>query len=147
MIWLPLLQRSWWAIPALGLVLATVYYRTEYHLSEAHFGAYRTQIEAVAAQAQLAAKLKEETNAKTIVDAVADRNDAISRLQLAEAANRSKRVPLTPAPAQGSASLCFDPPALSSAVEQYRGRVRGLVTQGDEAQIDSQTLIKSWPKP
>lgn len=138
-----LLRQFWYAIPILFLLLAAAYYRNDAHNTQTAFDLYKTQIAARIAEQKAEALKKEADDAKKISDAVTGRNDALSRLRQAAASARS--VPLTPAAASGSSEIHFDQKALDAAVERYRGRVRQLVIQGDEAQIDAQTLLQSWP--
>lgn len=105
------------------------------------------ETKALGAKAEADKVIKEKKDADQITAAVAGRDTAIRRLRELEKARASvSRVPLTPAAAQGSSYQCFEPKALSAAVERYRGRVRNFVTQGDEAAIDAAALIQAWPK-
>jgi hypothetical protein len=111
------------------------------------FDLFTAQVRAEGEKAKADALQKEKDYATQITVAVTSRDDALKRMQLAEArANAARRaMPLTPASTSAGGAICFDQKALSSAVEQYRGRVSHLVEQGDEAQLDAQTLVKSWP--
>jgi hypothetical protein len=141
--WLTLLARFWFVIPILALGASTMYYRADAHSTRTEFDLYKQQIATKIAEQKADALKKEADDAKKISDAVSGRNDALSRLRQASASAR--RVPLTPAATSGSSEIIFDQKALDAAVERYRGRVRQLVIQGDEAQIDAQTLLQSWP--
>jgi hypothetical protein len=91
---------------------------------------------------------KEQQDATQIANAVVTRDAALARMRAAEAAASAarSRLPLTPRAAAGSSVLCFEPQAISAAVERYRGRVRGLAESGDETTVDAKALIDSWPK-
>lgn len=90
---------------------------------------------------------KEKSYATQIATATSDRDAALQRMRVAEAAASAARraMPLTPAAANGSNLICFEQKALSAAVEQYRGRVRGLAQSGDETAVDARALIQAWP--
>ena len=122
--------------------------RADLGVVQAQHDGFKQTVEAQGKQAQAEAKLKESNNAIQISTAVANRNDALARLRVAQAAASAaaSRVPITPAAAKGSDRQCFEPKALSAAVERYRGRVLGLVAEGDRAAIDAKTLMDSWPK-
>lgn len=142
---LTLLARFWYIPAMLVMALAIHHYRSQVEVVTARYEAFQSEVKALGEQAKAHKIEVEAKNEKAIADAVGSRNAALASLRLAEANARSRSMPLTPASPAGSSQICFDPPALSSAVEQYRGRVLGLVTQGDEAQIDAATLLKSWP--
>lgn len=146
--WLTLLGRFWY-VPVIALMaLAVHHYRSELRVVEAEYAAFVSKVEALGEQAKARKIEVEASNAKQITDAVTSRNAALASLRSAQAAAdaRSRSMPLAPAAAKGSSVQCFEPQALSAAVERYRGRVLGLVTQGDEAAIDAATLIRAWPK-
>lgn len=148
----PTEQLKTWAIIGLAIALvlaigtATIgihYYRSEYLVEKANYAAFVEKTNALGEAAKLAKKTKEDEDAKRIVGAESER-DTARRLLNAERTSRS-RMRLTPQAANGSNEISFDSKALDAAVERYRGRVRELVIQGDEAQIDAATLLKSWP--
>ena len=150
---LPLLARFWFVVPIALLMASTAYYRGQTHQEhakrievEAAYEQFKAGVKIAGEAAQAAAKAKDQANEKTIKSAVAGRADALRRLRDAESNTSSRSVPLVPAAAAGDRQICFDPPALTAAVERYRARVRGLAQSGDEAQIDAQALIDGWPK-
>ena len=138
----------------IGLGIALLLALGALHIARADLGAVQAQydgfkqtVEAQGKQAQAEAKLKETQNAQAINVAVTDRDTALSKLRdVQQAYSASRRMSLVPAAAQGSSSQCFSPAALTTAVEQYRAAVFGLVAEGDRAGIDAKALIQAWPK-
>ena len=112
------------------------------------FDLFTAQVKAEGEKAKADAMIKEKEDEKRVATAESDRNAALSRMRVAQAAaDRARRsMPLTPAASGGSGQICFDQKALSAAVEQYRGSVRRLVETGDEITLDAAALISAWPK-
>lgn len=138
---------------ALAIAMAAVHhYRSELNVTEAQFGAFKAQVEAVGKQAEAAAKLQEVANAAKISSAMSDRDAALARLRGVQAnANRSF-VPNNPAAPAGSRQVCFDSKAYSAAFERFGTgldaslrRITGVAVEGDVAQLDAVTLLKAWP--
>ena len=100
------------------------------------------KVEAAGIVAQKVAAAKEKEDAKRITDALTDRDTALKRLRLS--ASRGN-VPILSSGPSGSGEICGEQKALSAAIERFRGGVRSLVESGDEAQIDAQSLVRSWP--
>jgi len=100
----------------------------------------------VRAKGELAEKeriRKEAEYAKSIKTAVSGRADALKRLRDSTSSRRASLSPIAPA---GSDLLCFSATEFDRAIEHYRGRVRGVVTEGDAAQIDAKSLLEAWPR-
>ena len=114
---------------------------------QVQFDAFKNKVEAAGVKAEADKLAKEKEDAKRISDATTERDLALSRMRAAEAAASAarRRVPLTPTAAGSGGQICFDQKALSAAVEQYRGSVRGLAESGDETALDARALIQSWP--
>ena len=108
------------------------------------YAAFVANVKAQGELAKAQAIKKEAQDAKQIQDAVSQRDLALKRLR--QSANTpSRNLPLVPAAAKGSDTICFGAKALNAAVERYRGDVRQLAESGDEAQLDAVTLIQAWP--
>ena len=144
--WITLLSRFWYVLVIVALLASTAWYRNSAEKTQLKFDAFVSETKALGEQAKAHKIEKEYQDAKQITDAVTSRNAALASLRTAQANASRSRVPLAPQATAGSSQICFDPPALSAAVERYRGRVRGLVETGDEANIDAKALIQAWPK-
>ena len=137
-----------WAMLGLGMIvlglgMAVKVQTARLDAAKAEHAAFVAQVKQNGEIAAKAAKLKEAQDAKQISDAITARNAALKRLRDDNSASR--RVPIVPAAAAGSETICFQQSALSAAVERYRAGVRGLVAEGDAAQIDAIALIQAWP--
>ena len=110
------------------------------------FDLFTAQVNAAGEKARADALTKERDYAAQITTANAGRNDALNSLRQATARLAASRVSVVPAAAKGSSSECFDAKALTAAVERYRQRIADLVTEGDRAQIDATSILKSWPQ-
>lgn len=117
--------------------------RADLKVTEAQFESFKDKTAALGEQAKAHKIEKEANDAKAIQSALGERDAAIKRMR-DYIASRS-RVPLTPASPGGGDKICFSQKALSAAVERYRAGVRGIIEQGDAAQIDAQTLVNGWP--
>jgi len=109
---------------------------------KAEYAQYQAGVKAQGELAIKANKAKEAQYAKNIKSAVAGRDAALKRLR--DSAG-SSAAPISPKPPAGSDQLCFDPPAFAAAVEAFRSGVQGIVTEGDAAQIDAESLVQAWP--
>ena len=141
----------------LCLVLAGLLHIARADLGEvkAQYEGFKQTTEANGKKAEAEAKLKETQNAQTISTAVTSRNDALERLRAVQAAasSASRRLSGSPTAPAGSSQICLESAAYNAAFAKYRDRlgaglegIRRLVIEGDEAQIDAQTLFKAWPK-
>ena len=144
--YLTLLMRFWFLIPIAILTATTAYYKHEATYNHDQLITYKATVDALGqAQAQ-ASRQKDAEHAKTIANAVTDRDLAIKRLRESETSRRASYLSVVPdAPASGG-GLCFDPSAITAAVERYRQRVAGVVAEGDAAQIDARALLQAWPR-
>ena len=137
-----LLIRFWYFIPILLLAFSTWYYKTGMERTQRHYDGYKAEVRILGEIAEKAAKQKEAEYEQKIKLSMSNRLASYKRVR---EQSRERPVSITPAIAPGSEQICFDPPAFDAAIEQYRERVRRLVEQGDEAQIDAETLINAWP--
>lgn len=134
----------------LALAMGAAYYKGHsagFDEEKQVYDTFVAKVDAAGEKAKADALQKEKDDAAKVTIALNDRDTALQRMRAAQAAASAARrsVPLTPAAAAGSSQLCFDAKALSAAVEQYRGSVRGLAEIGDETALDAGTLIKAWP--
>lgn len=127
----------------------------EAHLKDnAADAAFKAQLAIDGKQAELDKKSKEKTYADNLKTALADRDAALSKLRTAAAANSSRgKLSSQPTAPAGSSQVCIDSTAYNAAFSRYTKRydagmagINGLVTEGDSAQIDAQTILQGWPK-
>lgn len=141
-----LLLRFWWAIPIAILTATTAYYKHEATYNHEQLITYKATVEALGqAQAQ-ASKQKDAEHAKTIANAVTDRDLALKRLRESETNRRSSYLSVVPAAPAGSGAICFEPAGLNAAIDRFRGDVAGIAESGTKAQIDARALIQAWPR-
>lgn len=112
---------------------------------QASFDSFVAQTKAIGEVAAKQAKETEAKYAKQAQSAIASRDDALRRLRESATSSGRDRVPITPASAPGDSQICFEPAGFAAAVEGFRGRVQGIVTEGQAAQIDAQALLGAWP--
>lgn len=115
------------------------------------FEVFRVQVETLGREAERKAHEKEKADAAKIQTAVSERDAALAKLR---SNSGSRRVSTNPAAPAGSSQVCFRSDAYSAAFSEFSGSLNrflgeayGLAIEGDAAQIDAQTLIKSWPAP
>jgi len=140
-----LLKQFWYVGIILILGLLVAYYHGEYVQAEQNLAVFVRTTEAVGKQAAANNRRREDEWKKKATNAWISRDDARRRLRDAEDSSRS-RPPLTPRLAAGAAEICFEPTVFAGAIERFRAGVRGLVREGDAAQIDAASLLEAWPR-
>lgn len=139
-----------YALIALGIVCAVLTValsicRADINTERANFRAFKSEVSAAGEKAKAEKLTREKGWEDEIKNSNSQRDAALASLRDSERSRRS-RVPITPAATDGGDKICFSQKALSAAVERYRGRILGLVAEGDAAQIDAQALIRAWPR-
>ena len=147
-----------YAVAALGVALAVMYgflhiARADLRTCNAEFTAFKQTVEANGKRAQAEAKLKETQNAQAISGALTERDAALGRLRDSQKRSASRRVSKAPAAPAGSDQVCIGSAAYNAAFQRFRERLvsnldglGALAVEGDEAQLDAQTLIQAWPR-
>lgn len=138
----------------LGLMFAVHYYKSERDIVQEKFDGYKALIEAKGKQAEAEKLLKEQQDAKKIADAVTGRDDALKRMQLAQAAAnaRFRTVPRNPTAPTGSSQVCIGASAYNAAFQQFGADLTrfiqeagGYAFEGDRSNLDAKALIQAWP--
>ena len=160
--WTLLLNKWLWVAMAISvLTLAVAYERhgkiaaqTALASEKANYAAFVDQVKQVGEKAQAAAAAKEKGYADQITVATSERDAALRKLrQSAGAGPRPGDLSRPPAAPAGDPQVCLDSTAYTAALAGYRerlatilGRIGEIAGSCDEAQIDAQALISSWPK-
>lgn len=145
----------------LGIVCAVLlgvvhYERSERMVLQAQFDSFKDKTAALGEQQKAANAIKEKADEEKLNAAVASRDDAMRKLQLAQAAASASRRASSqnPAAPAGSRQVCFESAAYTAAFQQFGKQLdgfiqatRGLSVEGDVAAINAKSLIDSWPTP
>jgi len=113
--------------------------------AKAELAAFTASVQAAGEQAIQRRKVVEDANKKRLQNARAGWATSLACLRDDTCAGRSS-VPIVPTPPSGTAEICYDQTKLAEAVERYRKRVQGLVTEGQLAQADAVALLAAWPE-
>lgn len=122
---------------------------------QVQFDAYRNEVNAASLSAEKEKTRMEKIYEDRVASADAGRNSALAGLRAAQAAASSGRSASAsnPVAPSGSKQVCFDAPAYTAAFQQFGKQLdgfiqgaRGLIVEGDSAQIDAQTILNAWPK-
>lgn len=159
----PIEQLKTYAIIGLGIALglailtATVgihYYRAEYLVVKAECEAFKSKTAALGEAAKTNNLLQEKYDAEKMARVGNERDAAIAKLRVAEAAAsaRSRASPGNPRAPTGSSQVCFTASSYDAAfkrfgtdLDKFIQDARGIAGEGDRAAIDATTLIKAWP--
>lgn len=118
------------------------------------FDSFVNETKAAGLEAEQDKLAKEKENAEKVIAAITTRNDALARLQSAQAAASAARRAMSrnPAAPAGSNQVCFSSAAYNAAFQQFGPGLdrfiqstSGFVVEGDGATIDAKTLIQAWP--
>lgn len=138
---------------AMAVLLAGIGIQTKRLEScKVEYATFVSDTKAAGEKQELETKRKEDENAKTLKDAVTERDAALAKLR--QSANTRRRELSRTAEAAGSGGqVCFPAPAYNAAISRYRARlerglggIQPLAIEGDAAQIDAQMLLQGWPK-
>lgn len=149
--WLTLLGRFWY-VPVIALLMgATWFYRSEYTQAERNLEVFTQATAVVGHQAQVYNKRVENEWKTRMQTALSGRSAALARLRDTNAGFRG--LSYSPAAATGDSPICIPTDTYNAAFQRYSERVNagmarlaGYATEGDQAQIDAQGALESWPR-
>ena len=135
-----------------SLLFAVHHYHKKYIEVQAQFDVFTESVKIQGEKALADAKLKEMENATKISDATNARDTALAKLRDQAAHTPSRKLSRSPTAPTGSSEVCLDSAAYNAALERARGRfqlsldgAKQLAFECDQAEIDGQALLKSWP--
>ena len=121
---------------------------------EGKYNAFVDGVKEAGDKAEKKRKEKEAETAKNLNTAVTERDAALNRLRdNARKGAGSRGLPKAPTATAGSNQICIPTATYNTAFGEFGKELfrfveaaRGYAIEGDEAQIDAQTLLKGWPK-
>ena len=135
-------------IAAIMLILAGYgwFEHNRYARVKAEFDGFVAQAQAIAAVQLAENQRKEKEREQRIKDAIRDRDAMVVRMRnLAKSASGSL-LPGTSTAAGITETTCYNRAGLDAALSRFEEGIKGLVTEGDEAIINTRAWLSSWPK-